>query len=213
MERFSGGSQRFQRQLAGFGRKARLDNQRAVLVVAKAQIAAVVQCIGTLTLSNPLNTALLSHQPFHVTGGAVTRNLQQIALVVRSRHAGHGTHLGVAHLAESEGLGDPRQMLEAVGDPQLLPGCHQAETTLPVEPVGAGENTPLRPSPAAVELRYQAQQAISRGVDVGSEFCDLIFRESKEGEKESASQLVEACMADVPVGWAVLKALYWIIKQ
>jgi hypothetical protein len=45
-----------------------------------------------------------------------------------------------------------------------------------IQPMGAGEDPPLEPALAAVELGDEAQQAVISRVDVGGELGDLVFQ-------------------------------------
>jgi hypothetical protein len=45
-----------------------------------------------------------------------------------------------------------------------------------VEPMGAGEDPPLEPALAAIELGDEAQQAVVGRVDVGGELGNLVFQ-------------------------------------
>ncbi len=83
-------------------------------------------------------------------------NVQEVGFVLWCRHSGHRAHLGVAHLAAAEGFADIGQGLQATGHPHLVTGGAQADAALPVQPMGAGENAPLAPALAAVELGDEA---------------------------------------------------------
>ncbi len=109
-------------------------------------------------------------------GGSVAGHLQQLGFVLQGRDAGHCTDLGIAHLASAEGLADVGQGLQAARDPHLVTGRDHADATLPIEPMGAGEDPPLEPALAAVEFGDEAQEAVVGRVDVGGELGDLMFQ-------------------------------------
>ena len=52
-----------------------------------------------------------------------------------------------------------------------------------VEPVGAGEDAPLEPALATVELGDEAQQAVVGRVDVGGELGYLVFQSFQRGAR------------------------------
>jgi hypothetical protein len=49
----------------------------------------------------------------------------------------------------------------------------QADTALPVEPVGARHHTLTTPAFAFIELAYQTQQTVGGGMDVGGKLGDF----------------------------------------
>jgi hypothetical protein len=136
-----------------------------VIVVVQSQLASLVQGVGPLALGGGLHLAVVAHQGFHVRGGAAAGDLQEVVLILRRRDADLGAHFGVAHLAAAKGFADPGQGLEAAGDAHLVVDPHRGDATFSGEPVGTGTHTPVAPSPAAIELGDEAQQAIVGGLE------------------------------------------------
>ncbi len=171
-----GGGQGLEDDGTGLRRQARLQDQGAVGVVVECHAALLVQGVGPLALGDTLDFPVVTYQALHLGGGAMVGNIQEVGFVLHGRDPGHGAHLGVAHLAAAEGFTDIGQGLEAAGDPHLVTGGAQADATLPIQPVGAGDDPPLEPALAAVELGDEAQQAVIGRVDVGGELGDLVFQ-------------------------------------
>ncbi len=106
-------------------------------------------------------------------GSAVLGDGQQVALIGGVADSRDLARLGVAELTAGHGGGNLRQILQRTGDPHLLARGAHGDATLPVEPMRAGLRGAVRPAVAPVELGYQCEEAVIRGVDVAGEGADL----------------------------------------
>ena len=113
------------------------------------------------------------HQPFHVLGGAVAGDVQQLRLVLGRGRAGHGADLGVADLAALEGSVDHRQLPQRAGHADLFPGHQLADAALPAQPVGQGADPGPGPALLAVELLKELEEPVLGGVEVPGQGGDL----------------------------------------
>src|SRR5687768_10994136 len=147
--------------------------ERAVVVMTKADAAALLLSLLARQLLGFLAAAIRTHEPLDVRGGAVLGNGQQVVLVVGIADARDLAGLGVAELAAGHGGGHLGQGLERAGDAHLLARGAEGDAALPVQPVGAGLRGAVRPAVAPVELGDQDQETMIGGVDVTGKGADL----------------------------------------
>jgi hypothetical protein len=81
--------------------------------------------------------------------------------------------LGAGQLAPGEGLGEPRQRTERVGDADALAGRAEVEAHAPAEPLRTGAEAGVPPA-AGVELADEGEQARGGGVEMGGELGNLV---------------------------------------
>ena len=81
----------------------------------------------------------------------MTRELDQLSLVLRSRDPGHRPNLGETDLGQSEGIVDERQPAERVGHTYLLSGGTERDAAAPTEPMSAGERALTSPAFLLIE--------------------------------------------------------------
>lgn len=105
--------------------------------------------------------------------GGVTGDLDEVLLGVRFRDARERANLRVRQLADAECRAHVRQLAEATGNPNSLPGRTWRDRASPREPMGARVHAPFGPTTPFVELGDQQQPAAGRRVDVGGELADL----------------------------------------
>ena len=122
----------------------------------------------------PLDAAVAPDQALDMGGRAVLGDHEQILLVLRCRHARHGTDLGEADPSGAKRFTDPGQVREGVGDADLLPGGAQADAAFPVEPMGTGFETWAAPPVTVVELAYQHQEPVCGGGDMRGQLGDFV---------------------------------------
>ena len=97
------------------------------------------------------------HEPLQLRRGGRAGELQQLALALDRAHARQRPHLRVAQLPGRERGPDTRQLLQAARHTHVLTRGRRRHRTLPRHPDRTRMTTPLRPAPATIELRDQAQ--------------------------------------------------------
>ena len=117
--------------------------------------------------------AIHPHQPFHVLGGAVAGDVQQLRLVLGRGRAGHGADLGVADLAALERSVGHRQLPQGAGHANLLASHQLADAAFPAQPVGQGADPGAGPALLAVEFVEELEEAVLGGVEVTGQGGDF----------------------------------------
>ena len=104
-------------------------------------------------------------------------DVQQLRLVLRRGHAGHGTDLGVADLAALEGVVDRWQRAKRPGHPDLFARHQFAETAFEVQPVGQRTDAVAGPAVVSVEFVQQLEEPVVRGVEVAGQGGDFVGKD------------------------------------
>ena len=76
--------------------------------------------VGVLLLLLKIDLAPGADDPFHLSRGRAERDGEKLVFVRRGRHARDRSHLRVRDFAFAERLADERQVLEGVGNTDLL---------------------------------------------------------------------------------------------
>src|SRR5215467_2267032 len=100
--------------------------------------------------------------------------LEELALVVWRRAAGHGADLGVADLALSEGVVTQGENGERAGHADLFAGGAEGDAAAPVQPVGAGGGALGGPELVGVEVANVGEETVGAGVEHGGSFGNPI---------------------------------------
>ena len=85
-----------------------------VVVVPEGETAVLVLGIGPLGLFGTLRPAMEVDELLDMLGGAVQPDVEEVGFVFRSGDAGQGPDLGVAELALGQGIGEQRQLCDAM---------------------------------------------------------------------------------------------------
>ena len=108
-------------------------------------------------------------------GGAVLRQVEEPAFILRRGDSRHRADFRVAHLGARESGVDQRQLPERLGHADFLPRRDRAEAHAPIEP-GRHRRQPVLPVAAArVELADERQEPVLGRVELGGEGRDLML--------------------------------------
>ena len=119
-------------------------------------LAIVVLLVGDLDILQSFGSAIFRHQLFDVMCGAVLGDHQQVIFIGLIGDASHRTNLRVAQGAVGKSFADFRQLSQRMCHTNLFPGRVHADTTLEIQPMGAGAQAQLCPILLLVEFADQA---------------------------------------------------------
>src|SRR5690606_12111697 len=180
-----------QHQGAGLRRQPAAQVEAAPLVVEVGELPQGMLPHAFRLVLQPATAAILLHELLDVRRGAVARDLQQVALVLRRADARDRPDLGVADGALAVRRADLRQLRERIRDPHLLARRVHADAALVVEPVGTGVRPVQPPELVAVELADHLQHAVLARAEPGGVLRDALAEARAGG----------VAGAELGVGW------------
>ncbi len=158
--------ERLQQHRALLGRKATLEDQRAVFVGVTSEAAMTICRECGVGFFEALRLTHLAHDSHDVRRGVCFRDGDELSFVVPVRHARDRPNLGIAEFAVAELIADQRQLRQRMRDAHFLARGHQIETAVRVQPMRTTRHLLVAPRLQRVQPFDQLEQPILGAVNV-----------------------------------------------